>query len=89
MLSVAPVSSPLEWVPLLGESSPWGSQLEWPQEVVGLLEVSTHRVNLVYQVLHRGDAVLAKSVLYQLVVGERDPLLVDLAEAALVDQLLD
>ena len=52
MLSVTPVSSPLEWVPLLGESSPWGSQLEWPQEVVGLLEVSTHRVNLVDQVLH-------------------------------------
>ena len=40
-----------------------------------------------YEVLDREDVVLAESLLNNLVVGEGDTLLVDLAIAALVDQL--
>jgi len=62
-------------------------QLEWPQEVAGLLEVGADGVDLVDQILHAHHAVLAKVVLDELVVGEWDALLVDLAVAALIDEL--
>jgi len=35
LLTVAPNSTLLEWVSLLGESLSWGVKLEWPEEVVG------------------------------------------------------
>ena len=41
------------------------------------------------QVFHADDAVLAKVILNQLVVGERNALLVDLAVPSLVDELSD
>ena len=41
------------------------------------------------QVFHADDAELAQAVLDQLVVGERDALLIDLAIAAFVDELAD
>lgn len=64
-------------------------ELEGPEEVVGLLEVGANGVQLVDQVLHADNAVLAKVLLDDLVVGERHTLLVDLAVAALVDELTD
>lgn len=64
-------------------------ELEGPEEVVGLLEVGADGVDLVDQVLHADNAVLAEVLLDDLVVGERDTLPVDLAVAALVHELTD
>jgi hypothetical protein len=65
------------------------AQLEWPKEVTRLFEVRSDGGNLVDQVFHTDNAELAQSVLDQLVVGEGDALLVDLAIAALVDEFTD
>ena len=54
-----------------------------------LLEVGANGEDLVYEVLNGEDVVLAEVLLDDLVVGERDALLVDLAVAALVDKLAD
>lgn len=72
---------------LLAEAAVRVRQLEGPQEVVGLLEVGAHGVDLVDQVLHADDARLAEVVLDDRVVRDGDALLVHLSEPALVDQL--
>lgn len=72
---------------LLAEAAVRVGQLEGPQEVVGLLEVGPHGVNLVDQVLHADDAELSQGAFDHRVVRDRDALLVHLTEAALVDQL--
>lgn len=69
------------------ESTSWVRQLEGPQEVAGLLEVRSNSENLVNQILHTDDAVLAKVVFDQLVVGEGNSLLVDLSVTSLVNEL--
>jgi len=71
----------------LAEATRWVGQLEGPQEVVCLLEVGADGVDFVDQVLDADDAVFAEVVLDDLVVGQGDALLVDLAVAALVDEL--
>mmetsp|Transcript_43572 Transcript_43572/g.94929 ORF Transcript_43572/g.94929 Transcript_43572/m.94929 type:complete len:291 (-) Transcript_43572:33-905(-) len=63
-------------------------ELEGPEEVGRLLEVRAHRVDLVDEILHAVDAVLGQVLRDHSVVRERDALLVDLAEATLVDELL-
>jgi hypothetical protein len=67
----------------------WVGQLEWPQEVVGLLEVWTNGVDLVDQVLNGDDTELTKGFLNDGVFRQWDSLLVDLTVTSLVDQLLD
>jgi len=64
-------------------------QLEGPQEVVGLLEVGANGVDLVDQILHADNAVLAEVLLDDLVVSQGSTLLVDLAVTALVQKLTD
>ena len=64
-------------------------ELEGPEEVVGLLEVGADSVDLVDQVLHADNAVLAELLLDDLVVGERNTLGVDLTVTALVDKVTD
>ena len=64
-------------------------ELEGPQEVVGLLEVGADSVDLVDQILHTDNAVLAKVLLDDLVVGESNTLLVDLTVTALVQKFAD
>ena len=54
-----------------------------------MFEVRSDGIDLVDQVLHANDTKLAKIVLDQLIVGQRDALLVDLAVSALVDELAD
>ena len=54
-----------------------------------MLEVGADSVDLVDEILHADDAVLAEVLLDDGVVGQGDALLVDLAVAALVDELLD
>lgn len=52
-----------------------------------LLEVGANGEDLVNEVLDREDIVFAKGFLNDSIVGQRDALFVDLAVAALVDQL--
>lgn len=65
------------------------AQLEWPQEVACLLEVRSHGEDLVDQILHTHNAVFSEVIFDDLVVGERNPLLVNLAVSALVNELPD
>ena len=62
------------------------AQLEGPEEVGGLLEIGADGEDLVDEVLDAHEAVFAQVVLDQLVVGEGDALLGDLAVPALVDE---
>ena len=52
----------------MGESSSWGSELEGPDEVVGLLEVGYAGVDLVDQILNTDDSVLSEVLLDDCVV---------------------
>jgi len=67
----------------------WVAQLERPQKVARLLEVRAYGDDLMDQILHAHDPIFAQVVLDDLVVGEGDALLVDLAVAALVDEGAD
>jgi hypothetical protein len=71
------------------EATSGGAQLEWPEEVAGLLEVGADSVNLVDQVLDADNAELAEVLLDDVVVSDRQTLLVDLSVTALVDKLTD
>lgn len=62
-------------------------ELEWPDEVVGRLEVGTDGNNLVDKVLNTHDSVLAELVLNDGVVGQRNSGAVNLTEASLVEEL--
>jgi len=90
LLAVAKVTTLDEVLELAGAEAAGGvAELEGPQEVGGLLEVGADGVDLVDQILHADDAVLAEVLLNDGVVGEGNALLVDLSVAALVDELLD
>ena len=64
-------------------------ELEWPKKVGGSLKVGTDRGNLVDQVLHADNVMLAQGRLDDRVVSQGDALLVDFAITALVDQVTD
>ena len=87
--SVSPVSTHLEGVALSVEASSGSSQLEGPEEVVGLLEVLTAVGNLVDEVLDGVDVVLSEVLLDQVVGLEGDSLPVDLSVSSLEDELPD
>ena len=71
------------------ETTSWVAELEWPEEVGGLLEVGVDGVDLVDQILHADDAVLAEVGLDDGVVGKSNALLVDFSISTLVDELTD
>jgi len=71
------------------ETTSWVAELEWPEEVGGLLEVGADGVDLVDQILHADDAVLAEVGLDDGVVGKSNALLVDFSISTLVDELTD
>ena len=62
-------------------------QLEGPQEVVGVFESWADCEDLVDEILHTDDTVLAEFLLNQGVVGEGNAAVVQLAVASLVDEL--
>jgi len=64
-------------------------ELEGPQKVVGLLEVWADGVDLMNQILRADDAVLAKLLFNDGIIGDRDALLVNLGITARVDELAD
>ena len=69
------------------------AELKRPQEVAGLFEVRADGVNLMDQILHTHDAVLAQVLFHKLVIRQRNTLGIGtgislhLAVPALVDQL--
>jgi hypothetical protein len=71
------------------ETAGWVAELEWPQEVGSLLEVGANGEDLVDQVLHADNAVLAEVGLNESIISEGDALLVDLSVSALVDEFTD
>ena len=90
LLTVTSVTTLDEMLDLAGVEATVGvGELEGPEEVVGLLEVGADGVDLVDQVFHADNAVLAEVLLNDLVVGKSNALLVDLSVATLVDELTD
>ena len=88
ILTIAQIAAFNEMLELAGaKAAGWVAQLEGPEEVAGLLEVGADGEDLVDQVFHADDAVFAQVVLDQLVVREGDALLIDLAVAALVNEV--
>ncbi len=71
------------------KSSRWIAQLERPQKITGLLEVRAYSQDLMDQVLHTHNSIFTQVLLDDLVVGEGNTLLVDLAVATLVDEVAD
>jgi hypothetical protein len=67
----------------LVEAAVGAVKLERPQEVRGLLEVGANGVDLVDEVLHTDHTVLLKVLLNNLVVSQRDALLVNLSVSTL------
>lgn len=90
LLAVAKVTTLDEVLELAGVEATVGvGQLEGPQEVGGLLEVGADGVDLVDEILHADNAVLAEVLLNDGVVSQGNALLVNLSVSALVDELLD
>merc|ERR1719327_617468 len=90
LLAVAPVTALGLSVPvaLRDEATARRVELEGPEEVVRLLEGRADGVDLVDQLLHAVDAVLAKVRGEDVVIHQRNAALVNLAVATLVDELL-
>ena len=65
------------------------AQLERPQKVTRLLEVRPHSIYLMDQILHTHNAILPQILLDDLVIRERDALLIDFPISAFVDQGAD
>lgn len=68
------------------EPTSWVAELERPQEVACLLKIGSHGHNLMDEIFHAHDAILAKVLFDDGVVGKRNALLIDLAVASLVDE---
>ena len=68
------------------EASRWVRKLEWPQEVGSLLKVGSDGEDLVDQVLHADNTILAQVGLDDRVVGKSNALLVDLSVSTFVDE---
>jgi hypothetical protein len=76
-------------VSLLLESLQGGAELEWPQEVVGLLEVWANGHNLVDEVLVAGDSVLSEALVDDAGVSQWDSRSANLSVSSLVDEILN
>ena len=84
--AVASIAALVEVEKLLLESAVGGRELEWPEKVGGFLEVGADSEDLVNEILAADDVLLAKDFLDNLVIGDGDALLVDLAKAPLVHE---
>jgi hypothetical protein len=90
LLAVTKVTTLDEVLELAGTETTSGvGELEGPEEVGGLLEVGANSEDLVDEILNTDNAVLAKVLLNNGVVGKSNTLLVDLSVTTLVDKLLD
>jgi hypothetical protein len=91
LLPVAQVTTLDEVEELAGTETTSGvAELEGPEEVAGLLEIGTDGVDLVDQILHADNVVLAEVLLNDGVVGQGNALLLgSLGVSTLVDELAD
>lgn len=71
---------------LLLESLGWRVELEWPEEVVHLLEVATTSPDLVDDILNTSNSLVTQGSRDWCVVSECDSLLVNLSVSSLVDK---
>jgi len=65
------------------------AQFEGPQKVVGLLEVGSDCDNLMNQILHTLNSILAKVIGDERIVRQWDTRAVDFAVSAFVDEMAD
>ena len=70
--TVAPDASVCEWMPLLLPALLRGVQLEWPEEVVSILEVWSDGPNLVDEILNAANTLIAKSASNDTVISQRN-----------------
>ena len=89
LFTVAPDTAVAEWVSLLLPAVSWSVELDWPEEVVGLLEGGSNSPDLVDQTLDVVDSLAAESTGDDAVVSEWDSGSVDLSVSPLVDQAAD
>lgn len=87
VLTVSMVTSLNKVCGHLAESTLWRTKLQWPEEVVSLLEMLANSVDLMDEIFYADDSKLAQLLLDDGVVCDGDTLFVDLAVATLVDQL--
>jgi len=87
VFAIAKITTLSKVVGLFPPSAVWIVKFEGPQKVGSLLEVRANGDDLVDKILNANNASLAKCLLDDGIVSESNALLVDLAEATLVDQL--
>jgi len=58
VFSVSPVTTLVEWVSFVDESTLWVGELEWPDSVVDLLEVGSYAKDLLNEVFNTDNLVL-------------------------------
>ena len=66
-----------------------GTEFEWPQEVVSLLEVGSTSDNFVNQILNTQNSYLSEFLLNDVVVGQRNSASADFSVPSLIDELSD
>ena len=71
-------------VSLLSPSSGWVVELEWPQEVGGILEVGSNGQDLVDQVFNTDDSHLSKLALNDVIGGDWGAVTVNLCNNTIV-----
>jgi len=74
-------------VGLLSPSTSWVVELEWPQEVGGILKVGSNSQNLVDQILNTDDSKFTKRLLNDFIGSNWGSVSVDLDESTLVDEV--
>jgi len=71
------------------ESTSWIRKLEWPKEIVDLLEVWSNGKDFMDNIFNADDTIFAKLGLNDSIVAQWNALLVDLSVTTLVDQFTD
>lgn len=89
LFSVSPISSSLEGMSLVRKSSSGASELEGPQEVVGLLEMGSDWVDFVDKILNVVNAVGSQRLFDDGVRRKRNSLLVNFTITSLENEFSD
>jgi len=87
VLSVASISAFLVVNALFDVTSTRRVEFEWPQELVDVLEVLADGENFMDEILNADDSVFLELLGDDFVVGDGNPLSVDLTKTTLVDEL--
>ena len=71
---------------LLSISTTSVAQFKWPQEITGFLKVFSNGENLMDEILHTDDAILAEALLNDRIVSKGRPSLINFTKSSFVDQ---